>query len=85
MRRFVNEADSISLSATGIYGISDLLAELVKQYPEMRERLFSKDKSINKWINIYINDEDIRFFENPMHALVQNEDTVSIVPASAGG
>ena len=50
----------------------------------MKNKVCEPDGSIRKFINIYINDEDIRFLEGP-ESTIKQDDTVSIIPAIAGG
>ena len=57
--------------------------ELDKNYPGMAERV-SENNKIRRFVNIYVNDEDIRFL-NAEETLVKDGDEVSIVPAIAGG
>ena len=63
--------------------VSDLVHALEKDYPGMQERL-SEDGRIRRFINIYVNDEDIRFL-NKEDTVLKDGDTISIVPAIAGG
>lgn len=63
--------------------ISELLEALDQSYPGMKERL-SDGGRIRRFINIYVNDEDIRFLNKEETAL-KDGDNVSIVPAIAGG
>lgn len=63
--------------------ISELLDELEKAYPGMKERL-SEGGKIRRFINLYVNDEDIRFLEKE-NTQLKNGDILSIVPAIAGG
>jgi molybdopterin synthase sulfur carrier subunit len=60
-----------------------LVNELDKNYPGMAERV-SENNKIRRFVNIYVNDEDIRFL-NAEETLVKDGDEVSIVPAIAGG
>ena len=62
----------------------EILATLTGKYPELGKRLFKTDNELNRFINVYVNDEDIRFLENLDTPLKAN-DEVSIVPAIAGG
>jgi MoaD family protein len=64
--------------------VSELLTALSGQYPELGKRLFKEEGEINRFINIYVNDEDIRFLDN-LDTAVSANDEVSIVPAIAGG
>ena len=81
LRRLTGEKDEVETSAGNI---SDMILDLEKQYPGMQERLCDSDGSIRKFINIYVNEEDIRFMDAEKTSIT-NEDTVSIIPAIAGG
>lgn len=63
--------------------ITELVEALEKDFPGMKERLTDGGK-VRRFINIYVNDEDIRFMNKETTAL-KDGDTVSIVPAIAGG
>jgi sulfur-carrier protein len=64
--------------------IGDLIEDLERQYPGLRERLVEDGGSLRRFINIYVNQEDIRFLQGTKTALREG-DEVSIVPAIAGG
>lgn len=75
-----------SVAAAGA-SIKEVLGALIGQYPELGKRLYKGDAAageLNRFINIYVNDEDIRFLDN-MDTAVKPGDEVSIVPAIAGG
>ena len=63
--------------------VAELVDALEKDYPGMKERLTDGGK-VRRFINIYINDEDIRFLNKEATAL-KDGDSISIVPAIAGG
>jgi molybdopterin synthase sulfur carrier subunit len=63
--------------------IQELIDALEKDYPGMKERLSDGGK-VRRFINIYVNEEDIRF-GNKEETLLKDGDNVSIVPAIAGG
>jgi len=63
--------------------ISELIDALEKDYPGMKERLSDGGK-VRRFINIYVNDEDIRF-ANKENTVLKDGDIISIVPAIAGG
>jgi len=67
-----------------VKNISDLIEQLLAKYPNIRGRLLTEDGNVNKFINIYVNGEDIRFLEN-RDTVIKEEDEISIVPAIAGG
>ena len=81
LRRLTGEKDEVETSAGNI---SDMILDLEKQYPGMQESLCDNDGTIRKFINIYVNEEDIRFMDAEKTSIT-NEDTVSIIPAIAGG
>jgi molybdopterin synthase sulfur carrier subunit len=63
--------------------IAELIDALEKDYPGMKERLSDGGK-VRRFINIYVNDEDIRF-ANKENTALKDGDVISIVPAIAGG
>lgn len=64
--------------------VGELLGDLCGKYQGMDKRLFKQPGELNRFVNIYVNDEDIRFLEN-LTTPVKDGDEVSIVPAIAGG
>ena len=81
LRRLTNEKDEVNTSSTNILA---MVEDLESQFPGIKDRLCDEDGSIRKFINIYVNDEDIRFLNGP-DTEIKDEDTVSIIPAIAGG
>jgi len=64
--------------------VDDVIADLERQFPGLRERLVDETGELRRFINIYVNEEDIRFLESRKTAL-KDGDQMSIVPAIAGG
>ena len=64
--------------------VDSLVADLERQFPGLKERLLDESGELRRFINIYVNQEDIRFLENQATAL-KDGDEVAIVPAIAGG
>jgi MoaD family protein len=64
--------------------VGDVLETLAAQHPELGRRLFKAEGKLNRYINIYVNDEDIRFQDNLGTALKAG-DNIVLVPAIAGG
>jgi sulfur-carrier protein len=64
--------------------VTDLIEVLERQFPGLKERLLEDGGQLRRFINIYINQEDIRFLQGATTSLKQG-DEVSIVPAIAGG
>ena len=64
--------------------VDDVIADLERQFPGLRERLVDEAGELRRFINIYVNEEDIRFLDSRKTAL-KDGDQMSIVPAIAGG
>jgi sulfur-carrier protein len=64
--------------------VDAVVADLERQFPGLKERLVDDSGELRRFINIYVNEEDIRFLEGRKTALKET-DVVSIVPAIAGG
>lgn len=64
--------------------IAGLINTLDKDYPGLKERLCDEQGELRRFVNIYVNEEDIRF-RSGMKTPVKKGDEVSIVPAIAGG
>ena len=64
--------------------VADLIVDLERQYPGLRERLLDEAGELRRFVNIYVNQEDIRFMQN-RETVLKDGDEVAIVPAIAGG
>jgi sulfur-carrier protein len=64
--------------------IDEVIADLERQFPGLRERLVDETGELRRFVNIYVNQEDIRFMDNRATVL-KDGDEVAIVPAIAGG
>ena len=64
--------------------VGAVLGALADAHPETREQLFGDDGSLNRYVNVYLNDEDVRVLDG-LDTAVAATDTVVILPAMAGG
>ena len=64
--------------------INEIVESLEKQYPGLKERLCDEHGELRRFVNIYLNDEDIRFAQGKATP-VKDGDEISIIPAIAGG
>lgn len=64
--------------------VTDLVDDLARQFPGLKERLVDDHGVIRRFVNLYVNEEDIRFLQGAETTL-KDGDQVSIVPAIAGG
>ena len=81
LQKFTNDEASISLDASSVDGLIDALDG---RYPGLKGRLCDEAGKLRRFLNVYVNSEDIRFLENQTTPL-NDGDEVSIVPAVAGG
>lgn len=81
LQRVVNNAEYCLIEGTTV---KEVLENLIKMFPALRQRLYDETGEIRKFINIYLNDEDIRFLDN-LDTKLQQYDELNIVPAIAGG
>jgi sulfur-carrier protein len=71
------------VSATGD-SVGELLRDLAGAHPATSDQLFSSDGELNRYVNVYLNDEDVRVLDG-LDTAVSDGDTVVILPAMAGG
>ena len=81
LRKLTGERETIEAEG-GTVG--ELLTAIDQTYPGLRERICDEQGQVRRFVNVYVNDEDIRFLEDQATP-VKNTDEVSIVPAIAGG
>src|SRR5436305_12701773 len=81
LRQYVGKQDSVEIEAKTV---AEALAGLTAQYGDLRRHLFTDDGKIRSFVNIYLNDEDIRYLQKDQTP-VQDNDVISIVPSIAGG
>jgi molybdopterin converting factor small subunit len=64
--------------------VGAVLRALVDAHPDLRQQLFGDDGSLNRFVNVYVNDQDIRYL-GELETVLEPRDTVVILPAMAGG
>lgn len=81
LRKLTNNEEIVQVNAGTI---GEAIAELQSRYPGIRERLVDDKGDVRRFVNVYVNEEDIRFLKNQQTPL-QDGDEISIIPAIAGG
>jgi len=81
LRQFADKKDSVDVDGATV---GDALAALTTAHPDLKKNLFTDEGKLRSFVNVYVNDEDIRFLEKDKTA-VGGGDTISIVPSIAGG
>ncbi len=64
--------------------VGELLNAVVESHPDTRSQLFAADGGLNRYVNVYLNDEDVRVLDG-LETAVGDSDTLVILPAMAGG
>ena len=64
--------------------VGEVLRSLASQHPATESQLFSEDGELNRYVNVYLNDEDVRVLQG-LDTSVSDSDTIVILPAMAGG
>jgi molybdopterin synthase sulfur carrier subunit len=81
LRKLTNNEELVEVQATSV---SDAINELQGRYPGIKERLLDDSGGVRRFVNVYVNEEDIRFLQNQQTSL-KDGDEISIIPAIAGG
>ncbi len=81
LRKLTNELEVVETSGSNI---GEILDNLEKAFPGLKERICDEAGNIRRFVNVFVNDEDIRFLEEKATP-VKDTDEISIVPAIAGG
>ena len=81
LRKVTNDEEVVETTADNV---GAAIADLETRYPGIKERLLDDDGEVRRFVNVYVNEEDIRFLDNQATAL-KDGDELSIIPAIAGG
>jgi sulfur-carrier protein adenylyltransferase/sulfurtransferase len=81
LRQFTEQSDSVDVTGATV---RDALDQLTARYPNIKKNLFSDQGKLRSFVNVYVNDEDIRYLDKDATKL-EGSETISIVPSVAGG
>ena len=81
LRKLTNEQELVQVDAKSI---SEAITKLQSQFPGIQERLVDDKGEVRRFVNVYVNEEDIRFLQN-QNTPLKDGDEISIIPAIAGG
>jgi sulfur-carrier protein len=82
LRSYVNGRDCVDIDAATI---TEALDGLTQTHPELRKHLFTGEGKLRAFVNLYLNDEDVRYLPEKEATQVTSTDTLSIIPSIAGG
>ena len=81
LRKLTNNEELVEVTAKTVGGA---ISELQARFPGIKERLLDENGTVRRFVNVYVNEEDIRFLQN-QDTPVKSGDEISIIPAIAGG
>jgi adenylyltransferase/sulfurtransferase len=81
LRQYADKQDTIEVNARTV---GEALGHLTSNHPDLRKHLYTDDGRLRAFVNVYLNDEDIRYLGKEQTP-VQDSDTLAIVPSIAGG
>jgi len=81
LRQFTGKQDSVTVAGATV---GEVLSALTAQFPELRKQIFNDEGKVRSFVNVYLNDEDIRYLSKDSTP-TQDADTISLVPSIAGG
>jgi molybdopterin converting factor small subunit len=81
LRQLTDGHDQVAATGTTV---AEIITDLDQRYPGMAERLLDDGGNLRRFLNVYVNDEDIRFLDG-LATPVEDHASLSIIPAVAGG
>ncbi len=81
LRQYAGKQSAVEVQAATV---GEALHALTSAYPDLRKHLYNDEGVLRAFVNLYLNDDDIRYLQNDQTA-VKESDTLSIVPSIAGG
>ncbi len=82
LRAYTGQKASVDVMATTV---AASLEALVAQHPELRTNLFGADGNLRSFVNVYLNDDDVRYLPEKENTSVKDSDELTIIPSIAGG
>jgi molybdopterin converting factor small subunit len=82
LRQYAGKQPTVDVRAVTV---RDALAQLTTQHPDLKRHLYTDDGRLRAFVNVYLNDEDIRYLDGKENAPVKESDNLSIIPSIAGG
>jgi adenylyltransferase/sulfurtransferase len=82
LRQYAGKQPTVDVRAATV---REALAQLTTQHPDLKRHLYTDDGKLRAFVNVYLNDEDIRYLDGKENAPVKESDNLSIIPSIAGG
>ncbi len=82
LRVYAEKQDTVTVAATTV---SEALEQLTAKHPDLKKHLYTGEGKLRAFVNVYLNDEDIRYLPQKEDTPVKEADALSIIPSIAGG
>jgi molybdopterin converting factor small subunit len=82
LRVYADKQDAVQVKAQTV---GEALSELTTQHPDLKKHLYSDEGKLRAFVNVYLNDEDVRYLPEKEATTVTDTDSLSIIPSIAGG
>lgn len=82
LRVYSGKQETVKVNATTV---GEALDALTATHPDLKKHLYSEDGKLRSFVNVYLNDEDIRYLPEKNATKVSEQDALSIIPSIAGG
>jgi sulfur-carrier protein len=82
LRLYAGGQDAVEIDAATV---AEALESLTQTHPDLRKHLFTPEGKVRSFVNLYLNDEDVRYLPAKEASAVTASDTLSIIPSIAGG
>jgi molybdopterin converting factor small subunit len=81
LRQYVGKQATVQVTGNSV---GEALSHLIAEHPDLKRHLYTEDGKLRAFVNVYVNDEDMRYLDKEATGL-KDGDTISIVPSIAGG
>jgi adenylyltransferase/sulfurtransferase len=82
LRQYAGKRDAVEVHASTVAGA---LTQLTSSHPDLKRHLYTDDGKLRAFVNVYLNDEDVRYLAQKENTPVKDGDQLSIIPSIAGG
>ena len=82
LRVYTEKQDAVEVAGSTV---AEALSALTTKYPDFQKHLYTGEGKLRSFVNVYLNDEDVRYLPDGEKTSVKDQDTLSIIPSIAGG
>ncbi len=82
LRSYTGGRETVSIPGTTVNAV---FSQLTATYPELKQHLFTPEGKLRSFVNVYLNDDDIRYLDAQQETTVKDTDELTIIPSIAGG